>query len=365
MTAGEEPEREAFSPARLLRRGRESAALTWRTIRMVWRSWPAATGGLGALTVAIALIPLGVTYAGKGIVDAVVAGSRAETVRWVLIELAIVAAQAAAQRSIGLVRELLGERLALDVNNAILEKAQTLELRHFEDGRFYDSLAKARREASCRPVSVVTEGFQLLQNSLTFAGYVALIVTFSAWAALALLVAAIPSTLAEVWFSRSAFRLFNWRTPESRMHNYLEYALSGVSYVKELRLFGLGPLFLERYKGIGERFYEADRALAVRRAGWAFGLSLVATGAFYGCYVIMAIAAVERRITLGELTLYVVAFRQGQQALHSILGGIGGLYEHTLYMSNYFEYLGIETTVPVPVPAPVPAAAPEAPRDGI
>src|SRR5207244_6472806 len=131
-----------------------------------------------------------------------------------------------AQRSIGLIRELLGERLSLDVNHKILEKAQALELRHFEDGRFYDSLTRARRVASYRPLSAVTEGFQLCQNALTFAGYVALIVTYSPWAALVLLAAAIPSTLAEFRFSRSAFRLFSWRTPESRMHNYLEHALA-------------------------------------------------------------------------------------------------------------------------------------------
>ena len=52
----------------------------------------------------------------------------------------------------------MGARLGVDINVAILEKALTLELRHFEDGRFYDSLLKARREASFRPVSVVTEG---------------------------------------------------------------------------------------------------------------------------------------------------------------------------------------------------------------
>src|SRR5439155_10661780 len=134
---------------------------------------------------------------------------------------------------------------------------------------------------------------------------------------------------------------FSWRTPESRMHNYLEHALANVHYVKEVRLFGLGPVFLERYRSIGEKFYEDDRRLAVRRSGWALGLSLVATGAFYGCYAFMALGAAAGKITLGEMTLYVVAFRQGQQALQSLLGGIGGLYEHTLYMGNFFSYLGI------------------------
>src|SRR5262249_14207220 len=156
---------------------------------------------------------------------------------------------------LGLTRALLGARLALDINVLILEKATTLELRHFEDGKFYDSLTKARREASVRPLSVVTEGFQLVQNALTLVSYLALIVRYSPWAALLLLVAATPAAIVEMWFSRSAFRMRNWRSPESRQLNYLEYVLANDAHVKEVKLFGLGPLLLGRYRGLGEKFY--------------------------------------------------------------------------------------------------------------
>ncbi len=84
-------------------------------------------------------------------------------------------------------------------------------------------------------------------------------------------------------------------------------------------------------------------------------LSLVGTGAFYGCYAGMALAAATARITLGNMTLYLVAFRQGQQAFQSVLGAVGGMYEDTLYMSNLFEYLAI------PVASETPKAAPAYP----
>ena len=46
-------------------------------------------------------------------------------------------------------------------------------------------------------------------------------------------------------------------------------------------------------------------------------------------------------LSLGDMTLYLVAFRQGQQSFHSILTAVGGMYEDTLYMSNLFEFLAI------------------------
>ncbi len=296
---------------------------------------------LGLLTLAVSVLPLGVAVAGKGIVDSVVAASRPLTLRWVLIELGVVSTLALVQRALGLTRQLLGARLALDINTMILEKAMTLELTHFEDGRFYDKLTRARREASVRPASVVTEGFQLLQNTLTFSGYLALIVRYSPWVALALLAAALPATLVEMRFSRSAFRIRNRRSPESRRLNYLEYVLANDEHVKEVRLFGIGRWLLDRYRGLGETILREDEQIEVRRSIWALLLSLVGTGTFYACYAAMAIGAALGKITLGALTLYLVAFRQGQQAFQSILSAIGGIYEDTLYMSNLFEYLAI------------------------
>ncbi|WP_373048810.1 ABC transporter ATP-binding protein [Vulgatibacter sp.] len=322
---------------------KDSFAQVPRTLALVWRSSPRTTLVLGGLTLVAAGLPPLIAWVGKMIVDAVVAGSTEETLRWVLIELGVVAVQALVQRSLALIRQTLGARLALDVNVMILEKAQTLELRHFEDPEFYDQLTRARREASSRPISVVTEIFQLAQNVLTLAGYAALLLQFSGWAVLVLLLAAVPATVAEMRFSSMAFRLRNWRAPESRKLFYLEYALANDAHAKEIRLFELGPALLQRYKELGEKLYVEDTALAHRRARWAYGLSLIGTVAFYGCYVVLALGAAAGRITLGNLTLYLVAFRQGQQAFLSILTAIGGMYEDNLYMSNLFRYMGIDT----------------------
>ena len=322
-------------------------------MRLVWKSSPGGTLGLAVLTVFGAAWPLAIAWIGKAIIDAVVAHNRDLALRLVLLELGLVATQAGIQRALGLTRQLLGARLSVDINVMILEKALSLELRHFEDPAFYDQLTRARREASSRPLSVVTESFQLLQNTLTLAGYIALLVRFSALAVGGLVLAAIPATLAEMRFSTAAFRLRNWRSPDTRRLNYIEYVLANDGHVKEVKLFGLGKMLLARYRDLGETFYREDRVLAQKRAAWGYVLSLIGTGAFYGCYALMAIAAAVGRLSLGNLTLYVVAFRQGQQAFQSILSAIGSMYEDNLYMSNLWAYLAI--------PIGPPPAAPQLP----
>jgi ATP-binding cassette subfamily B protein len=300
---------------------------------------------LAFLTVAAGVLPAGVAYIGALIVDAVVAAMRAgggdpsRVVELVLFEGVLVAFLAAAQRGISLCQSLLRAQLGQRVNVMILEKALTLELRHFEDSEFYDQLTRARREASSRPLSLVMRTFGLVQNGISLVSYGTLLFQFSPWAVAVLLVAGLPAFIAETKFSGDAFRLFRWRSPETRMQMYLETVLAREDHAKEVKLYGLGARFLERYRDIFRNLYREDRALTIRRDTWGFGLGLIATLALYGAYAWIALSAVHGKISLGEMTMYLMLFRQGQAAVSASLAAIGGMYEDNLYLSTLYEYL--------------------------
>ncbi len=322
---------------------------------MVWRSAPGGVVVLALFTIVASALPPFVAYVGKLIVDAVIAAASAASgsgrelvqsraVRLVAIELGAIVAMAGCERILALARQLVGLRLGIDLNVRILEKARHLELRHFEDADFYDKLTRARREASTRPLSLIQSNFQVVRHGLTLAGYMALLVGFSGWMAVAVLAATVPAFIAEARFSGVAFRLRNWRSPDSRRLTYLEYVLANDEHAKEVKLFGLGPLLLDRYKQLAESFFAGDRRLAFRRAAWGYALSLLSTGVFYGCYALIVVATVRGRLSLGGMTLYLVAFRQGQQSFQAVLSALGGMYEDTLYMSNLFEYFAIPTS---------------------
>jgi ATP-binding cassette, subfamily B, bacterial len=353
-------------PQPVIAKLRESLVHVRMTLRLVWASSGPLTVALAAITLTGGVVPLGIAYVGKRIVDAVVARSREATLRWVLVELALVVVLAVVQRGLGLVRSLLGARLGIDINVTILEKALGLDLRFFEDPEFYDKLTRARREASSRPIALVTESFGLVQSVITLAGYAALLVRFSGWAVLALCAATVPATIAEMRYSKLAFRVRNWRSPESRKLLYLEYVLANDEHAKEVKLFGLGPTLLGLYRKLSEEFYDVDRRLYVQRATWTQALSLIGTLTFYGAYAAMAVLAAAGTLSLGNMTMYVIAFRQGQQAFQSALGGIGAIYEHNLYMSNLWGYLSIASSPPLfPAPAPAPSSESSEARGGI
>ena len=338
-----------------------------RAMALVWSTSRGLTVALGILTLLAGVLPAAMAWVGALIIDAVVDASRVveqggpAALRRVFFLVAaeggIVAALAGAQRGISLCQSLLRAQLGQRVNVMILEKALTLELAQFEDSEFYDKLTRARREASSRPLSLVMRTFGLGQNGVSLVSYGALLIQFSPWAVAVLMLAGLPSFFAEAKFSGDAFRLFRWRSPETRMQLYLETVLAREDHAKEVKLFGLGPLLLQRYRDIFRRLYREDRALTVRRDSWGFGLGLIGTLALYGAYAWVATSAVLGRVTIGQMTMYLMLFRQGQAAVSAILSAIGGMYEDNLYLSTLYDFL--ETPAPDRMPGitqgPLPA----------
>ncbi len=225
-----------------------------RALELVWSTNRSLTIAIALLTVVAGALPAAVAYVGSLIVDAVVAavrtgaGANAAThvLELVALEGLLIAAIAAAQRGLSLCQWLLRAQLGQRVNVMILEKALTLELSHFEDSEFYDKLTRARREASSRPLSLVMRTFGLVQNGISLISFGTLLFHFSPWAVVILFLAGLPAFIAEAKFSGDAFSLFRWRSPDTRMQMYLETVLARDEQAKEVKLYRLGELFLDR-----------------------------------------------------------------------------------------------------------------------
>src|ERR1700687_2718985 len=144
--------------------------------------------------------------------------------------------------------------------------------------------------------------------------------------------------------------------------NYLVTLVTTDSYAKEVKLFGLGGYFIERYRLIAKAYYGTQRAQVVRRymTGFAWGnLSTITTSL---TYLYVALQAIAGRLTLGDLTLYTVAAQSVQSSIQGILSGFSGMYEHKLYLNNLFELMATKPSMPV---SPTPVKVPEPMRGEI
>ena len=318
-------------------------------MRIVWDTSAPLMIAMALTTLIVGLLPAAIASVGGLFVDAVAgalgsAGAAAEVARsealtFVYIEVGLVLLMTAAQQANTVCQAVLRVLLGNKINVMILEKALTLELAHFEDAEYYDKLVRARREASSRPLSLVTKTFDLLRNVISLIAIGVFLFQFSPYAVLLLSIAGVPAFIAEAKFSGEAFRVNKRRSAERRMQIYLEMVLTREDGVKEVKLLQLGKIFLQRYVDIFLAIYKEDRSLVLRRGVWGYGLGIIASGAFYFAYGWVGFAAIAGAITIGQMTMYIAQFRLGQSAVTSSLTSVNGMYEDNLYLSNLTEYL--------------------------
>ena len=323
---------------------------TPQALELVWQTNRWATVGLGLLTLGGALLPATQAWVGKLIVDGVVAAikngsdpARTQTVFvYLIFELMLFLLSAGFNQARRLIQQLIQLQLANRIRGEIIRKALTLDLAFFEHPEFYDRLQNARREGGYKPTELINDTFQIVQNSITMISFGLLLLRFNPWLVVILLATSIPAFIAETRFSEQGFRLLTRRAPESRQINYLSRLLTEDGAAKEIKLFNLGDTLLGRYMTLFEKFFQEDKALARRRALVGFGLGLITTAGFYGSYAWIVWHTVQGKISLGDMTLYLAIFRQGQATFQSILSAIGNIYENNLFMANFFEFLGLQ-----------------------
>lgn len=327
-----------------------------RVLRLVWDVNPVFTLALAALYVLQGFIPVLTAYAGKLLIDSVVAaikvggqhGTGTLVVWFVAAQFGVQGLSSLLQTSSNIVQQLLQERMSYSVQLLVMEKANTLDLAFFEDSKFYDSLQQAQREAASRPVGMVTQTFGLARTLVTFLSMIAVLTQLEWWIAALALLAPIPAFFADMRYGWWGYQLMRRQSPLRREMTYYGNLLTTDTYNKEIKLFTLGGLFIDLYRKQAQKFYEQARGIIVPRYSASFLLGLGSLAADGLVYLYVAMRTVAGRITLGDLTLYTQAALALGNAFQGLLEGISSTYENNLFVNTLFEFLEYTPAITTP-----------------
>lgn len=358
-TAPEEPE----TPPPLRKRlsnWRQNAGATLagvpRALRLVWESHRGYTVGMAFFAVIFGVLPTATAWVSKLLIDGVVAAIESggsqdsiDVVAWlVALQFSIFLGTAFLQTIRNINQQALQELTARRVQLMVMEHANRLDLQFFENPQFYDALQQAQREATRRPVAMVEQLFGLVRSAITFGSMIALMASLGWLVAVAALLAPIPSFIASSRFGWQGYQLSRRQSPDRRRMSYYLDLLTKDTYNKEVKLFGLGDNFIDRWREISERFYRENRSLVRRRYLAGFALGSLTTIVTSGAFLYVALQAAARRLTLGDLTFYSQAVGQVQSSFSSILSGLSDMYENSLYLGTLYDFLDYEPAVSSP-----------------
>lgn len=330
----------------LLGRALALPGLFSRAVRLVWDTDPRLSWGLFGLSIATGVLPGGIAYLAKLLVDAVALAARTRlasderAVLWLLgAELGLVLLLLGFQRVLALCDALLRVRLSQRVIERVLNRALELELADFENPALNDQLRLVREQAPERPLNLVRRALIAIQQLVTLAGLSLVLTTFSPWLIVLLLAGTLPALWAELRLSADAFRLFREHSPEARRQRYLETVLTREDYAKEVKAYGIGPALLGRHRHIFDAWYRRDRALSLRRAAWGLALGVLSLLALGACFAWVTLSAVRGSTSVGSLAMLIVVLRQAQSSTTDLLSVLASMHEDNLYLLTLEAFL--------------------------
>jgi ATP-binding cassette, subfamily B, bacterial len=153
---------------------------------------------------------------------------------------------------------------------------------------------------------------------------VAVSVSIAWWVPLVLMAAAIPSIHVEMKYHKKSWRVEETQAGVTREMNIYAKVITGEAYVKEVRLFSLQSVLLDRWQGLFGRMFSKmeavcrDEALSVML--WAL---IGGMGAAFP-YIYVVLGVLQGSFTLGDLTLYTGIILQVRHSLYILIGNTGG-----------------------------------------
>jgi ATP-binding cassette subfamily B protein len=337
-----------------------------RALGLVWECAPGYTVAASVLVAIQGVLPLVTLYVLKLVVDQVVksAGTtdRAEVFEGLLGLVALAGVVAIIHSLVVALATLVRDAQSLivtdHINDLLQQKSVEIDLAHYENPDYYDTLYRAQNGAPYRPTQALNLLMGIGRSAVSVIAMVGLLLTFHWALGLVMLVAAFPGLLIQM---RHARRMFDWErihTRADRLASYFQAVLTRDTHAKEVRLFGLGDYFLRRWREVRQEHRIERTTLMKRRLLDSLGGEVLGAVAVFGLFAVMGRQAIYGAISVGDFIMYFYAVQRGLHSLTETLRGVSELHHQTLFLSNLYELLDVRPQVvdpprPRPVPHPI------------
>ncbi|GAA2274981.1 ABC transporter ATP-binding protein [Nonomuraea roseoviolacea subsp. roseoviolacea] len=227
-------------------------------------------------------------------------------------------------------------------------------LRPFEDPVFLDRLQIARSSGVGSPWMVVEGGLGVIQGVVTVAGFAGTLLVLGPWMAVAVLLAAVPTLLAELALSRRRAAMIAETGQAERREIFYANLLVNPQAAKEVRLFGAGAYLWRRMAAEIKLIHDAGRSVDRRQFALQGSLAALAA-AVAGALLVAAVrSAVSGALTVGDVALVVAAVAAVQGALSSVVAEGVSVHQALLLFGHYLAVVDEAPDLPVRS-APLPA----------
>ena len=319
--------------------------------KLIWHTNPRLFAASVVLRVVRSAIPVTMLYIGKLIIDEVIrlvdagnADDLTQIFTYIGLELGLAILSDAINRSTVLLDSLLGDKFANETSARLMAHAGTLDLAQFENADFYDKLERARRQTNGR-TALMSQVLGQFQSLITIGFLAVALIAFSPWLILLIGVAVVPAFLGESHFNERSYSLNNQWTPERRELDYYRFIGASDETAKEVKIFGLSDFLVDNFATLSEKYYQANKRIAISRARWGSVFAAIGSAGYYGAYVIIILQTVNGQISVGDLTFLAGSFSRLRSLLEGVLNQFSSMAQGALYLQDFFDFFHMQPLV--------------------
>ncbi|MGB7340818.1 MAG: ABC transporter ATP-binding protein [Phototrophicaceae bacterium] len=233
-------------------------------------------------------------------------------------------------------REELGRKLTIITRTMIFDEINRMDgIRYFEQPEFYNMVDNASTGLTYGPPYMINKLSELAQQLVTLISFVGILLLLSPLLAFFVILASVPQLIGRIWMSRLNFLTHQSKTPKQRRRAYLSNILSRPDVIKDVRAYNASGYLFDEYMASTHDVHTLDRSNQVKQLWIKSGLNLIVGGVASGTFALVVRQAIQRIITVGDVTFYFSALVGVMGSLNSIADIISAINSYILFYDQY------------------------------
>ena len=291
-----------------------------------------------------ALLPLGSLYYMKKMLEAIGSGHKSfETIIPLIVAFgAIQFLTAITSQYASHINTIYQEKLTDFLSSEVLTKAIEVDYEYYENPTYHDTLHLAQQQSVSRVSQLFTNFNAIILNTVTLAGLIGFFISMHSLFALFFILLSIPLAIIKWYSGVSRLKLDKKFAPLEREANYLHYTLTGINSAKEIRVFGFGQAFIQKFRNIRYLIHKERRSLDIKFTIYSLiseAVEIVIMAIVLG---VLAKKTWMGAITVGAFVVYIQGFQRLQSAAKAFLQAWVQLFQQRLFLQDIFMFFDIK-----------------------
>ena len=312
-----------------------------------WRAHRALTVASIVLPMLQSLVPLALVLTLRGLIDEVsdvrAAGlsDTGDIRNWILIGGGVAILSIMLGAFGNYVSNTLAEWIDLRLSVDLAEHSSRLEFSVFEDRDFQDTLTHVNQGPANHIQTFISSEVSFAASFVRAVTLLGVITVIQPTLVLLLAPVAGPYLLWQLRVSRLRYRENRSQLTKRRWTSYYISQLTSAGSLAEIRLLDLGPVFVERTRGLLTEFRRRNHRFHLMQLFGTLVFAAISIVLIYWALWQVATDVVDGRLGVGDVAIFGGAALGLRGAVDAMIGSLSGIRWHTMHVEELRQFLAL------------------------